>query len=446
MKKLFYPCTILALLSVVWFSCRKAITIDDSDRDFPIQLTATIEGDSVVLSWNMERTVQFQRLIVVRTPAPIDKGLSPFNLPDVKFILDSGEDDIERLVELQSVYYPSLYYKVYIQVGAEKFIESNSVVVNYDGFSAAGFPTSALAHPDSNWVVVVVNLGNQATQISLINLDEHKVMGSMFIPRSVPPMLSLSFKYVNEQAYLMVLETPYQYSRYQLPTMVLSEKVILPYPTWSVLGARSNDFVFMTHEHAGYGMTIRNVDEISNVIHAYERQYPNFQDHVQTFLDASQNKILEVSNNGIQRLRFTTDGALDSTYSKANPWAINSSINSHNIVVAPGGKYFIMGSNRYVYNENLDQVTQLYSESGRDHSDYCFSPDGKYLYALASIYNPTLKTKILKFRVETWQVENTLELNDFFGSQLLFNTKNELILFSNNGMATERYTYNVVEL
>ncbi len=446
MKKLFYSCTTLALLSVVWFSCRKAITIDDTDRDFPIQLSATIEGDSVVLSWNLERTVQFQRLIVVRTPAPIDKGLSPFNLPDVKFILDSGEDDIEQLVELKSVYYRSLYYKVYVQVGAEKFIESNSVVVNYDGFSAEGFPTSALAHPDSNWVVVVVNLGNQSTQISLINLDENKVMGSMFIPRSVPPTLSLSFKYFNEQAYLMVMETPYQYSRYQLPTMVLSEKVTLPYPTWSVLGARSNDFVFMTHENAEYGMTIRKVEEISTVTHAYERQYQNFQNHVQTFLDASQNKILEICDNGIQRLRFTTDGALDSTYSKVNPWATNNSMNSHDIVVAPGGKYFIMGRNRYVYNENLDRVAQLYSENGRDHSDYCFSPDGKYLYALVPISNPTLKTKILKFKVDTWQVENTLELNDLFGSQLLFNTKNELILFSNNGMATERYNYKIIEL
>lgn len=442
MKKLIYSCTILALLSVVWFSCRKAITIDDSDRDFPIQLTATIEGDSVVLSWNMERTVQFQRIIVVRTPAPFDKGLSPFILPDVKFILDAETDGIERFAELLPLFQPKSYYKVYVLIDG-RFIESNIASISRNIFIEGGRPEMILMHPDSNWAALFIIFDNKPPAIVIVDLNDGKIKGKHEVSGSFAWLnTSMSFQRYQGKEYLVVIVGYFtQYLRLDLPFLNLTEEKMIPYSTGSVLASRTNDFIFMTHNDIDWAFTVRKVDDILLPVQTFAdpQYYSSFKR--QFFLDADQNKIIEVGGYAMQRFKVNTDGTLDSTYYKLT--TVNGGLVPYwsQMPIAPNGSYFIPNLSGAIYDQDLNVVNRIAPEAEKTVVDFCFSPDNNFVYVVDWGFSPEFATRIRKINILTLEAVDFITFTEIIPKRLVLNANDELVLWYSNAFGGSTFSY-----
>ncbi len=445
MRRLHYFLASMALLSGIWLSCRKDISLDDSDKNFPIALTAAAVGDSVVLSWESKRITQFQRVIVLRSSEPMPTNISPLNPVNAQMLLNSNDETVNRFAEALPFFFTKAYYKVFLQIDG-RFIQSDNVSLQFSSFAEDGRPESVFVHPDSNWVVLTLFSNSFSPQLVLVDLNQRKIIGRVTLSDfSDPQYSSATFMRYQNKEYLQVLTNSQRYLRFALPQMTQVEEKTIPYQSWSILAQSESDLVFMTHYDYYKSVTVRKTGNILNDIQAFERPNNYYYVRKQYFLNASERKILEVSPYDVLRFSVTTTGTLNSGYSKSAGLTGYTPYTSQ-MPIAPNSKYFIPNISGAIYNDELELVKMVPIDPLASITDYCFSADGNSVYALDQTFFPNFSARIRKFNIADMQLVDVLSFSGVQGKRLVLSADQKLVLWFTNGQEPTRFSFKTIQI
>lgn len=445
MRRLHYFLAFMALLSGIWLSCRKDIALDDSDKNFPIDLTATAEGDSVVLSWENKRITQFQRVIVLRSSEPMPTNTSPLSPFNAQIVFNSNDATVNRFAEALPFFFTKAYYKVFLQIDG-RFIQSDNVNLQFSNFAEDGRPEAVFVHPDSNWVALTLFSNNFSPQLVLVDLNQRKIVGRVTLTDfSDPQYSSATFMRYQNKEYLQVLTNTQRYLRYELPQMTLVEEKTIPYQSWSILAQRENDLVFMTHYDYYNSVTVRKTGSILNAIQSFERPNNYYYVRKQYFLNAAERKIIEVSPYDVHRFSVTPTGILNSAYSKSAGLTGYTPYSSQ-MPIAPNGKYFIPNISGAIYNDELELLKMVPIDPLGSILDYCFSADGNYVYALDQTFFPNFAARIRKFNIADMQLVDIVSFSGIQGRRLVLSADQKLVLWFTNGQEPARFSFKTIQL
>ncbi len=121
MRQLF---PLMVLLLLFCYSCEKEV-IDNTDKNFPIELTSEVKGSLFTLSWTETNISTFNEYLVVRSFDSIPSSLQP----SANIIVGRIDDLTEStFVDNSAPFETELHYKVYVDIG-DRFLESPSVKV-----------------------------------------------------------------------------------------------------------------------------------------------------------------------------------------------------------------------------------------------------------------------------------------------------------------------------
>jgi sulfur carrier protein ThiS len=444
MRRLHYAFALVTLLSSIWLSCRKDITLDDSDKNFPLNVTAAAVNDSVVLSWENKRITQFQRVVVLRSSEPMPANISPLNPLNAQVLFNSSDATVNRFAEARPFFFTTAYYKVFLQIDG-RFIQSDNVRLQFSNFAEDGRPESVYVHPDSNWIAVTLMSNIFAPQLVLLDLNQNKVLGRVTINDfSDPQYSSATFMRYQNKEFLQVITNSQRYLRFSLPQMTLVEEKTIPYQSWSVLAQRNDDLIFMTHYDYYNAVTVRKTGNILNAIQEFERPNNYYYVRKQYFLNAAERKILEVSPYDVHRFSVTSTGALNQAFSKSAALTGYTPYTSQ-MPIAPTGKYFIPNISGAIYNDELGQEKMVPLDPQRNIVDYCFSADGNSVYAVDQGFFPNFSARIRKFNLNDMQLTDVLEFNGIQARRLVLGANQQLVFFFTNGQEPARFSFKTLQ-
>ncbi len=118
----FFPLVVLLLLFC--YSCEKEV-IDNTDKNFPIELRSETIGSISKLIWTETNISTFNEYIIVRSFDSIPSSILP-----ASNIIVGRIDDFEEtnFVDNSAAFEDELHYKVYVDIG-DRFLESPSIKV-----------------------------------------------------------------------------------------------------------------------------------------------------------------------------------------------------------------------------------------------------------------------------------------------------------------------------
>lgn len=445
MRRLHYFLAFMALLSGIWLSCRKDIALDDSDKNFPLDLTAAAEGDSVVLSWVNKRITQFQRVIVLRSSEPMPTNISPLSPFNAQIVFNSNDETVNRFAEALPFFFTKAYYKVFLQIDG-RFIQSDNVSLQFSSFAEDGRPEAVFVHPDSNWIALTLLSNSSSPQLVLVDLNQNKILGRAAINDfSDPQYSSATFMRYQNKEYVQVLTNSQRYLRFELPQMTLVEEKTIPYQSWSILAQRENDLVFMTHYDYINSVTVRKTGNILNAIQSFERPNNYYYVRKQYFLNAAERKIIEVSPYDVTRFNVSATGTLIAGSSKSAGLTGYSPYASQ-MPIAPDGKYFIPNLSGAIYNDELGLEKMVPLDPQRSILDYCFSADDNSVYALDQGFFPFFSARIRKFNLTDMQLVDVREFNGLQGKRLVLSADKKLVFWFTNGQEPARFSFKTIQL
>lgn len=370
---------LLSLVALVVFSCKETLTVDNADQNFPVELHAQPDGESIRFSWDPAQVSTFENYFIVRSPLAIPAGLTPFAGGNSQIIFQSDRPDTTVFVDESPPLFEEIYYKLYIDIG-ERFVESEAVKMSFDNFLLQGNPAIVQFWPDSNWVIVANDFNGS---LQVVDYVQKTVRAT----RSGIPFAGLQNIAVTIDR--RPGETPKLYwwsgqsnpAVYTLPDL-FQVQTFTPsgQPPFSMVAGKNGHFFVTQYDFDNGFKTLRNSD--FSLVKGYFRS--NYYDHrTLLLLDADQGLMLEASPYSLRR--FTVDEAtgvisdeLETSGNSGWPTFL------HDIPATRDGQYFIPRIDGFVYDRNLNFVLQIPTASGSGFIDFAFSPDGQYVYALAN--------------------------------------------------------------
>lgn len=366
---------LLGSLGILFLHCKEDLSVDNSDKNFPITLLYTLKNDAIEFDWEPAEVSTFESYVLVRSVNPIPPGLSPiFGSTETVFTTD--RPDSTTFTDISLPLFQEVHYKLYIDIG-DRFVESDDIAIAFDNFLVNGNPALVRFVTDSNWVVI----GDDFNQRVLVLDYLHKTtLGN----RSALPFTNLDNMAVtignfnNDPAlhWWSGYNSPLVMS---LPGLITKKTYGISTSPFSWVVAPDGRF-YSTQYDFDNGFTTRTPDDFS-IVKGYYR--PNYYEHrTLLLLDPAEGLFVEASPYQLRTFKVNSSDGIASDVLQ-----LGTNTYSTFLQYIPASRdlhYFVPQFDGIVYDRNLALVTQIPLASSTGFVDCAFSQDGQYLYVLSN--------------------------------------------------------------
>ncbi len=362
-------------LMLLFTTCKEDLSVDNSDKNFPITLRYEQDGDAIHFSWDAAKVSSFEKYVLIRSANPIPPGLFP-NVGGLDNIFTSDRADSTTFTDFSPPLFQEVHYKLYVDIG-DRFVESDDVAFSFDNLLINGNAAFVRFVPDSNWVVIGDDNNGRVLVVDYLHKTVFPSRPSM--PFTSLDNMAVTVGYYNGAPALFWwsgFSSPFVMSLPDLGTLKSYGASVAPF-SWIV---SPNGRYFTTQYDFDNGFTTRQSDDFS-LVKGYYR--PNYYEHrTLLLLDPVENLLVEASP--YQLRSFKVDATEGTVTDIAQKGTSNFSTFLQYLPASHDGQYFIPQYDGIVYDRNLNFVAQVPIAMTAGIVDCAFSQNGQYLYALSN--------------------------------------------------------------
>lgn len=438
--KISYAFIFLGLL--LFLGCQKEVTLDNTDKNFPLLLNYSTTNENNRFSWAEVNVSGFQQYVLVRSSTPIPVGGTPSG--KTRVFESSNIKDTIALPTANILFDSVGYYKLYTQIN-DRWLESQEVRVSNTSLIVSGTPLASTFLPDSNWVLILKQESNASTTAKLVLIDVLKkkaYSSSVFFPITSTDQIALSIGYNNGKPEALIA-TSSTFRRIALPTMTqISQNSAFTSPYSIAKGG--NNLLFTTNASPSTSFNVRKNSDFSIVKSHNRNNY--FEHRTLGVIDTATNLLVEVSQSKLEIFSINpTNGAINSGNLVLNNLSFSPFF--IDIIVSPDRQYFCPNTSGIVYDHGLNPVGQFpdIAIGSSFLQDVVFSADGKFIYALLFDFF-TGFTKITKRSFPEFTAISETPINNVSAMRIGRLKEGLALIVADQSSGTTRFTVQKINL
>lgn len=373
------------LFALVFSACEKE-EIDNSDQDYPIELSLSKPDRNIILEWTKTNISNFDGYFLVRSTEPIadaPEPIAPFATVD-DFEENIFEDASFPLAE-------RVYYKVYVKVG-ERFLFSPTVSIDFD-VNLLDFRATKVVHSSEDNVLFMFD--NSLRTIYRYDYELGEITHEFNQPNNFNYVMAVGdagqgtelFLAANNSATVKIYDADdftwkesFTHGGFVSSIDVKDDAIAISTDNFS------QPLVILRRSPIGV------IDDVDGAV-GFDRRIK--------FLPGNDREMVDASFEQVLYYRFDENWALQEINSAnffSNPLV--------EIVVSPDGEHFIHSLEGFVMNKNLDIVGTVPVVNFSFFQDYIFSEEGDELFAFQ-----VFPGQVQQFSFPDLELEETLDLN-----------------------------------
>lgn len=362
--------SILGLLCMICFACERP-EVDNTDNNYPIELSVTTGDGHAKLSWTTTNVSTFENYIILRSTDSISDDVANFFFAG-NVIANISEVEESSFVDEDVPFTDHIYYKVLVEIGSRVLL-SPTVRIDLEltilDFKYSQFhfePDDQIGYfYDPNFGVMY--------QYDFVN---NIFPGSPITPSSIPSKL-YSGSYGGGEMYILdrtstlsiYSQAPFQYQASLVSAGSTYDDI------YSV--AYQNGLIFITIDN--WNTPLRIYDRVSKNLVASHTYTNTSSEHLIVPLPEGENKFMIASQRNLEYYDFDGDGNV-TTHTEFP-------IASYNLLekpqISPDGQYIVPYENGMVFQTSPTQQTgTLVSPGASWFSSIVFSEEGNRLFAV----------------------------------------------------------------
>jgi hypothetical protein len=438
MQKSLHFFLLAGFVGITFWSCQKEILPDNTDKGFPLTIRVTGTPENPTIEWDRANTGRFERYILVQSTDSIVAGQSPFSFPT---LLNTNNQDSLRTTNISSFSESTLFYKLYVDIGnrqssglpaeASRFLESPTVKIKFNNFIVQGSPTIVRYFPEKNWMFVANSInGNSTCDFELIDLNTYEMIGTKSgIPIAQIESVGVDMVKKGDNEYELYWWGPgLQYRIYSLPDFQLKSTVSSSVSAFTLVANPVSGHLYTTQFNSSEGTAVRRASDFTKLDVEYRSNYYDYRSLA--ILDPNEALVIEAGPFTLKKFNVNNTSGIVSNNVSAQT---NSSVILLNgPVLSPDKQHFIVDRSGSVYNRSLTVTgTPPVPVSGQGFSDFCFSPDGQFVYGVSESLFSFNTTNLAKFKFPEMTLVLETQLNNVSPSRI-FPADNGVLFVGNN--------------
>lgn len=436
--KVIYFCTFLSITLIL--ACNKEVTVDNTDKNFPLTLSYSVANGSKLFTWDEVNVTNFEKYILVSSGKEIAKGGTPFDA-DKNIVFESSNYDDTSASSASAILFDSVgYYKLYAKVG-ERWLESQSIRLANENVVVSGIPLASVFLPDSNWVLVFkLDNGANTGKLNLVDLNNNKVYSSsLSFPFNSLDQIAICFTYKNGQPEA-VFSTSSTLRRFSLPNLVSVGQIVTSSAPFSAVQGSSN-ILITTNGAVSTALNVRKYPDLTVVKSHTRSNY--FEPRTLGVLDTATNLFVETSQSRTDIFSINPITGLINSGSISIAEPLFGAF-LHEIPMTADRKYFCPGPGGNIYDWNLQLKGNLLLGSQNSNlTDVAFSPDGEYVFTINNNFTNAVKT-LKQHRFSDQSLVKSTNLPTNFLVQRLHFVKKGLVMQVQENSTTSKFTYQFI--
>lgn len=357
---------LLLCFSFLASACQKE-EIDNSDKNYPIQLTATIPSRNVELTWTKTNIASFEGYVVVRSTEPIPDT----ETPPTGAIATISDQDINSFSDSSFPFVEKIYYKVFVKA-AGRFLISPTVelVTNINLLNLA----ASFAQPDpENNVVFLTDLNKSQLYRYNYLTDEFTdslTLSSLFTIKTAlgdnGEGLELYISYNNDSRIYV----------YDAATLDFKTSIIM---NGSVISFASgnNGFIYVATDNFNANFAVYKRSN-KTLVGSANYSFGSF-DRVLTVLPGN-GLVIDAANSKLDA--YTINQSTGAVTNHKEAFVQNNFFGSNGkITTSADGSAFMPFPDGVIYNKDLAATNSLPNPNFTFFSDFAFSEESDKLWA-----------------------------------------------------------------
>lgn len=370
---------LLAAMALFFYTCKEDLSVDNSDKNFPIELRVETVSGGLKFSWDAANVSKFEEYVLVRSTVQIPVGLIPaFSSSSFQILQRTDKVTETEFVDEQSILAQDLFYKLYVKING-RFLESAPYTLSLSNLLLPNTPQIIEFFPDSNWLIVSSQF--DAT-LQLIDYEKRKILNTRTsVPTTNQENMGVDIGYNNGVPELYWWASWSSLTRYSLPGLTPLESFPSNLSGFSLISTNDGVYVQTQYDYDN-ALAIRSKANYAMLKGHYRSNY--YDRRTLLMLDPATNKILEVSPFVLRVFNISSASGTIS-----NPISLTTNTYNTFVNTIPATKdraFFIPQLDGVVYNQDLKKVGQIPPPQNGNTSyiDFAFSPDGNFVYSMSN--------------------------------------------------------------
>jgi hypothetical protein len=423
----------LGLLLSLFLACSRETPNPDDNKDFPLDITLTEQGENVEISWEEVRVSNFVEYKV-------------FRQTDSVFFSNLGTDttwvvrDVSQTKVIDKTVPPfgKIFYRVEAVLSNRQLssVSQSYTRKDFTGFADIQFTniTPIAVNNElyfSNTSSGIVSIGNLNTRVLRRNIDFSSTPFSASNISILPENPQILYSFGGQDAAVFDVKASERlFNVGPLGLVAPSTMVYMP----------GSKYVYVSISDGYNGLHIYDTEQ-GKYVEQSNVTFSNFASSKELRFLPNKNKLLmfdKGSSTNTEVIVYTLkpNGLLQSVtkVKKTTP------MTGANLAISPDGSKILTGTSGQIYDSDLNLIGKLNTSPNSAQANYTFSPDGKYLAYRTSTGN------IMVLDTEKW-VElkqfNVKSVSSSLGTLFFFNfyiTNSEvgLVYVRNNSLTFTR--------
>lgn len=374
-------------------ACSEAIQVDDTDKQFPVLLSATISNDVVTLRWDEAHVSGFESYKLVRSLTPLPPGLNPSsNGTDIRVLLNTDDPDSTSFLDDNVPLVQKAYYKLYIDIG-DRLVESDNIAVNFSNFIVDAVPFFAKFHPDSSWVFIA---DQSSGDLIMVDYLQEKILGRQE-----------NLVYTGNLEYASLSFDQFQGAPEAWLWTGFGNKTLIslnPFSVKTTIGGNETGYSLidngrgqlLTTSYDYYtSLTVRDYQSFNIIQNHYRSNY--YERRMLIMLDPVNERFCEISPYQLRAFNLKASDNWNLS-NEQTQYTNTYSVPYLNIPVSKSRQFFMPYTTGEVYNQNLVKIGDLPFISSQEYRGFAFSDDDQFVYSLG-IQSFPFATVVQKIRL-----------------------------------------------
>ena len=243
------------ILVYLGIGCRKEIIIDNTDNQYPIQLTKTTDNNQTIFLWEKANITTFKKYILVGNSVELSFGIKKINPNQMNFyreFTDINTTSHKLSGHIQTT--ENFYFKLYIDVG-NRLIESPNVLntmpvisfdKNYRWFTVSKSDSTIYLASSSPRAIAVVNYKNG------LNLDSESESNAIEVDFQQNLLLKTK---ENNLDYLYLIGRS-AFVKFNLPQLSIKNEIPTNFIVPNSIVSNNKDIIFTSYDDTAFGLNV----------------------------------------------------------------------------------------------------------------------------------------------------------------------------------------------
>lgn len=406
MMKHILPLLLLSILFASFLGCERP-EIDNTDKEYPINIALELTDDQVKISWPEVNISTFDSYFILRSTDSISDDINTFTI-NTTFLSTIQDSDETEFVDDQIPFAEKLYYKVLVQI-EDRFLLSPTVAVEFDR-TILDFGFDRFYMDQATGTGYFVN--NNTSQVFQYNFDDDVVLGSTIVPNAW--QLRLSFGMHAGESEIYMIDGSSELKILDASDLSTKETFSVQNDIFSV--AYLNSLLFVSTSNFNWPFLVY---QRSNNNFVTQHEHENYYDFRTTaLLSDTENKMLLCSRNYLDYFHLGASGDLI-THTEESHFSSEQVLDVP--ILSPDKTHIIPYQSGNVYNTETLQVVGRVGLQGFFYQSFAFSSDGTKIFA-----NQNFSTVIEEYSFPEMTLQNTHDIGIF--TKYIFTRGDELVI------------------